>query len=106
MTGAAAAGAAALFPRLVSGVQNANNPRRIDVHHHFIPEAYTAYQRAHPEVGGGGGQRGNGQPAWVLSRDLEDMDKNGTAVALLSITTPGFWFGGIEENRRVMRQCN
>jgi predicted TIM-barrel fold metal-dependent hydrolase len=37
---------------------------------------------------------------------MEDMDKNGTATAILSITTPGFWFGGIEENRKVMRQCN
>ncbi len=115
---------AALFPSLISAAQNAggNNPRRIDVHHHFIPDAYAAYQRAHPEAGGGGapqgggrggqggggarGGQGGGQPAWVLSKDMEDMDKNGTATALLSITTPGFWFGGVEENRKVMRQCN
>jgi predicted TIM-barrel fold metal-dependent hydrolase len=120
VAGAAAAGAAALFPNLASGAQNAgNNPRRIDVHHHFTPEPYVAYTRAHPEAGGGGGpaagarggQRGGqaagqGQPNWVLSKDMEDMDKNGTATAILSITTPGFWFGGIEENRKVMRQCN
>jgi 6-methylsalicylate decarboxylase len=133
VAGAAAAGVAALFPNLVSGAQGGgNNPRRIDVHHHFTPEAYLAYQRAHPEAGGGGlapaggrgGQRGDGgrggqgggagrggapaggPGAWVLERDMEDMDKNGTATAILSITTPGFWFGGIEENRKVMRQCN
>ena len=133
VAGAAAAGVAALFPNLVSGAQgDGNNPRRIDVHHHFTPEAYLAYQRAHPEAGGGGlapaggrgGQRGDGgrggqgggagrggaptggPGAWVLERDMEDMDKNGTATAILSITTPGFWFGGIEENRKVMRQCN
>jgi predicted TIM-barrel fold metal-dependent hydrolase len=124
--GAAAAGMASLFPSLLSSAQNAasNNPRRIDVHHHFTPEVYLAYQRAHPEAGGGGGQpagargaqgcngprggpRGGGaQGAWVLERDLEDMDKNGTAIAILSITTPAFWFGGVEENRKVMRGCN
>ena len=37
---------------------------------------------------------------------MEDMDKNGTATALLSITTPGFWWGSIDDNRRVMRGCN
>src|SRR5262245_38120994 len=98
----AAAGAAALFPHLISGAQNGgSNPRRIDVHHHFLPEVYLAYQRAHPEAGAGGGQRGGGPPAWVLEKDLEDMDKNGTSTAILSITTAnsgaGFWFGGIEE---------
>jgi 6-methylsalicylate decarboxylase len=132
VAGAAAAGVAALFPNLMSGAQGGgNNPRRIDVHHHFTPEPYVAYQRAHPEAGGGGlaaaggrGGRGDGgrggqgggaarggapaggPGAWVLERDLEDMDKNGTATAILSITTPGFWFGGIEEDRKVMRQCN
>src|SRR5262245_58707808 len=62
IAGAAAAGVAALFPNLVSAVQNAsgNNPRRIDVHHHFTPDVYLAYQRAHPEAGGGGGGEGGG----------------------------------------------
>ena len=136
VAGAAAAGVAALFPNLVSGAQaGGNNPRRIDVHHHFTPQVYLDYQRAHPEAGGGGGQaagarggaqRGDGARggqgvgaarggapagaggpgAWVLERDMEDMDKNGTATAIVSITTPAFWFGGIEENRKVMRGCN
>jgi len=110
IAGAATIGAAALFPHLSSATQNAgNNPRRIDVHHHFLPEVFLAYQRAHPEAGAGG-QRGNAPPPWILEKDLEDMDKNGTATAILSITTAnsgaGFWFGGIEENRKVMRGCN
>src|SRR5436309_14071321 len=57
VAGAAATGVAALFPSLVSGAQaGGNNPRRIDVHHHFTPQAYLDYQRAHPEANGGGGQ--------------------------------------------------
>jgi hypothetical protein len=110
IAGAAVAGAAAsLFPLLSSAAQSGNNPRRIDVHHHFLPEVYLAYQRAHPEAGGGG-QRGGGPSPWILQKDLEDMDRNGTRTAILSITTAnsgaGFWFGGIEENRKVMRGCN
>src|SRR5256885_16798900 len=57
VAGAAAAGVAALFPNLVSGAQaGGNNARRIDVHHHFTPQVYLDYQRAHPEATGGGGQ--------------------------------------------------
>ncbi len=71
--------------------------RRIDVHHHFVPDAYFAFERAH-------GRSGLGM--WTLANDLEDMDQNGTATAILSITTPGFDFGEPEEVRRVVRQCN
>src|SRR5262245_52557344 len=61
VAGAAAAGVAALFPSLTSGAQGGgNNPRRIDVHHHFTPEVYLAYTRAHPEAGGGGGGQAGG----------------------------------------------
>jgi 6-methylsalicylate decarboxylase len=34
------------------------------------------------------------------------MDQNGTATAILSITAPGFWFGEVNEVRRVSRECN
>ena len=92
---------------------------RTDVHHHFTPAEYLAFTAAHPGVGGfgrGGGRgRGAGRgsaglgsalPGWKLEEDLEDMDKNGTATAVLSITTPGFWFGSVEEVRKVSRECN
>ena len=116
-----AAGAISLFAGLRAEGQNGKGgPRRIDVHHHFTPEAYTAYQSA---TGGGGGGRGGGRGAgrgagargpafgsafgrWTLSEDLEDMDRNGTATAILSITTPGFPGGTDEEKRKAMRECN
>src|SRR5438093_9572714 len=98
VTTLAAAGTLALFPRLQAEAQNGKGgPRRIDVHHHFTPEAYTAYQAATGRGGAGRGGEGRGAfggtsafPGWTLSQDLEDMDKNGTATAMLSITTPGF----------------
>src|SRR5262249_34162787 len=118
-----AAGAISLFAGLQGRAQNSKgNPRRIDVHHHFTPEAYTAYQAA---TGRGGGARGGGRGAaagrgggargaafgsavagWTLAEDLEDMDKNGTVTAILSITTPGFPGGAAEEKRKAMHECN
>jgi 6-methylsalicylate decarboxylase len=74
------------------------NLNRIDIHHHFIPDSYYKFQRAHA--------RGSDTNQWILSKDLEDMDQAGTALAFLSLTTPGFGFGAVEEVRRVSRECN
>lgn len=124
LTGIAAAGVGALFPWAQALAQKNGNLRRIDVHHHFTPAEYQAFTAAHPGAGGfgrggrgrggngggrggaGGGALGSARAGWVLSEDLEDMDKNGTETAILSITTPGFWFGETEEVRKVMRACN
>jgi len=78
------------------GAQN-QGTRRIDVHHHFVPDVYFAYQRRH-------------NPAavnlWSLSKDLDDMDRFGTATAMLSITQPAFNLGDRDEIRTVARECN
>lgn len=95
---------------LLGKAQPSANPRRIDVHHHFTPPAYLQFLKAHNQGGGVQAGRGGGLSAaykgWTLAEDLEDMDKSGTAVALLSITTPGFLFGEKEEVRKVSRECN
>ena len=99
--------AAALLPCLKSAAQSARSPRRIDVHHHFTPPAYVAFAKANNQSPGlmMGNRGGPGSP-WDLAKDLEDMDKAGTAAGIVSITTPGFWFGKQEEVRKVMRECN
>jgi predicted TIM-barrel fold metal-dependent hydrolase len=106
LAGAAAFGAVAL-----SGVSNAasNAQRRIDVHHHCSPQVYEDFMKAHGQATGmrlGGGPGGAAFPRWNLASDLEDMDKSGTQLAILSMTTPGFWFGARDEVRKVMRSCN
>src|SRR5580692_3907151 len=58
----------------------AANPGRIDIHHHFQPDVYFDFQRAHG--------KGFDTNQWSLSKDLEDMDQAGTAIAFLSLTTP------------------
>ena len=75
------------------------SPHRIDVHHHLCPPDYLAAVSRH-------------QPmvpilaAWSLQKSLDDMAQAGVATAMLSITTPGFWFGDAGETRRLVRLCN
>src|SRR5512142_2273162 len=71
-------------------------PHRIDVHHHLFPPAYrTAI-----------GSRAAGQPAWSPAQSVEEMDKGGIATSLLSVSSPGVWFGDVEEGRRLARIVN
>jgi hypothetical protein len=72
-------------------------PCRIDVHHHFIPDAYFAYQQKYDLA------RAN---PWSLNKDLDDMDKFGTQTAILSITYPAFSKGEPDEIRNIARACN
>jgi predicted TIM-barrel fold metal-dependent hydrolase len=74
-------------------------PHRIDVHHHFVPPLYKAEMNKRRPM----------QPCmqqWTVQGSVEDMDKAGTALAMVSITTPGLHFGNAEEARRLTRICN
>jgi predicted TIM-barrel fold metal-dependent hydrolase len=97
--GLATLGAAALIQNGQSAAQTTvQTARWIDVHHHFAPPAYVAFEKAH--------NKAVDDIPWILSKDLEDMDQNGTATAILSVSSPGFWFGQRDEIRRVARECN
>jgi len=79
---------------LAKGAQAA--PHRIDVHHHLFPPAYrTAI-----------GNLAAGQPAWSPAQSVEEMDKGGIATSLLSISSPGVWFGEVEQARKLARIVN
>ena len=98
LTGLGALGAAALLPTL-SLAQTGIRPFRIDVHHHFSSPGFVA------EVT----KRGLGNPnmrKWTPEVSLEEMEKGGTATAVLSITRPGVWFGDIAVARRLSRESN
>jgi len=74
-------------------------PHRIDVHHHFVPPAYRDEMNKKRPM----------QPcmqAWSVQNSIDDMDKAGTQTAMVSITTPGLYFGHVEEARRLSRLCN
>ena len=75
----------------------------VDVHHHLCAPAYVdeVSRRVgmHPFA-----ERTlrNGTP----QKSLEDMDKAGVTRSIVSLTTPGVWFGDAAEARRLARQTN
>jgi len=74
-------------------------PQRIDVHHHYLSPEFLEAGSAHRAF----------PPSsrdWTVQRSLEDMDAAGVATALLSVPTPGVYFGDAEAARRLARSCN
>jgi predicted TIM-barrel fold metal-dependent hydrolase len=43
---------------------------------------------------------------WSVDRSLDDMDRAGVELAILSMTTPGLWFGDRAVARTLARDCN
>ncbi len=77
----------------------------IDVHHHFVPPFYLSENRDRIAASGGG--RIN--PAWLSwapEQAIAAMDKQGVATALLSLTTPGVWFGDPQAAAQTARRAN
>ncbi len=79
-------------------------PRRIiDVHHHIMPPFYIhEHRRDQMKVGPGITQIFE----WTPQQAIERMDGSGVATSILSISTPGPWFGQVQEGRRLSRQIN
>jgi predicted TIM-barrel fold metal-dependent hydrolase len=74
----------------------APTPHRIDVHHHLFPPAYrTAI-----------GSQAAALPAWSPAQSIEEMDKGGIATSVLSLSSPGVWFGDADQARRLSRIVN
>ena len=80
----------------------ADNPRRIDVHHHVLPPVYKVKARDRLSYGG--------DPSalfdWTPERALAAMDEHGVETAVGSISTPGIWFGNDADARVLARECN
>ena len=74
-------------------------PHRIDVHHHFNTPRWVAAvatrERLNPRA-----------RDWTAAQSIEEMDRNGVATSLLSITNPGLFFGDSEATRALARDCN
>jgi predicted TIM-barrel fold metal-dependent hydrolase len=97
----AALGATAALP----AAAGAAGPGRVDVHHHFFPPDYLGPLAQWGEREGFGGLQPP-QRDWSVERDLAEMERTGTATAILSISTPGVWFGDVDAARRIARRCN
>jgi predicted TIM-barrel fold metal-dependent hydrolase len=87
------AGSALMPSAPASATSPANS---IDVHHHFVPPPYLkSLSFAMPPI-----------RDWTPARDIEDLDRAGTRLAMLSVTTPGLWFGDVDKTKSMTRLCN
>jgi 6-methylsalicylate decarboxylase len=76
------------------------NARRLDLHHHFGTPAWIRMTNA---------KKSQGYQIWqpyTPAKAIEDMDRGGVRMSLISVTTPGIWFGDKEETRRLARELN
>jgi predicted TIM-barrel fold metal-dependent hydrolase len=96
---------AAVLPCGVAFGQD-GGPKLIDTHHHFYPPDYQRAwldwedQRKLPHF--------PGQVAWSKQNAIEEMDKHGVRVGVLSLaSTPGLWFNtGPESAAKMVRACS
>ena len=87
------------------------SPSRIDVHAHYAPPAWVRVIDAEKSRGVFGNADIVGAfKDWTPSKSIEQMDRAGVATSIVSITTPGVWFGAkespVEATRQLARQCN
>ena len=102
ITGTAAVGAGAV---LMSASGNAERAHRIDVHHHIFPRSIMDLtERLFP----GGGRQGPPPTIkeWTPSLMLDEMDRNGVAIAIGSQPGPGPWMNTPAVARQIIRAWN
>lgn len=80
-------------------------PGMIDVHHHLVPPFYLT-ENLERITGSGGGQINPAWLSWKPERALEAMDQSGVATSVLSLTSPGVWFGDPQAARKTARRVN
>lgn len=71
----------------------------VDVHHHVLPPEFvkaTVGRFVNPAV----------VNRWSLGRAIEEMDENGVAMAMASITQPGVWLGERDAAVALARSSN
>jgi predicted TIM-barrel fold metal-dependent hydrolase len=79
--------------------------RRIDVHQHYVSPDYLAVLASQPQ-GTIGAQVANTFRTYTPARNIEEMDKAGVAVGMVSPTAPAAWFGNVEQARKIAREMN
>jgi hypothetical protein len=64
----------------------------VDVHHHMVSPFW--FEEVKDIIAAqGGGRIVPNWFGWSPEKAIAEMDKNGIAVAILSMSTPGIWFG-------------
>jgi len=81
------------------------NDGLIDVHHHLIPPFYLAEYRDKIATSRGG-QITTAWLDWSPEKAIQAMDEANVATAVLSLSSPGVWFGDSEAAIRTARRVN
>jgi 6-methylsalicylate decarboxylase len=79
--------------------------RLIDVHSHMIPPFYLEQNRERI-AGSRGGEISRAWLEWSPQQTLDAMDQYGVETSMLSLSTPGVWFGDAQEARTLARKVN
>ena len=100
LAGLTALGAGPLLPACQTAATDTagtpGKPFRIDVHHHYVPEAYVAALKTHKI-----------RPVqWSVQMSLEELDKSGIATGMISPPPPGITFGDPAFRRKLARDIN
>ena len=80
----------------------ANDRRRIDCHQHVLFDEY----KSGLEVQGIHGSGERGWPEWSAAAMLDVMDANEIDGAVVSIASPGTYFGDLDATKRLVGRCN
>lgn len=80
------------------------NTHRIDTHHHIYPPIYVSRQEA--QVRATTHVLFAKVQAWSPKQAVETMDANDIATSIVSMSSPGVWFGDNKAAREVARACN
>ena len=75
---------------------------RIDTHQHHVPDFYVKAL----ETIGVHGSGENPWPKWNLAQSLEVMDRKGIDASVMSISSPGVYFGDAVFAATLARDCN
>lgn len=79
------------------------NPHKIDVHQHVFPPRYlAALERMGVQEEAGG----IAFPQWSPAAAIETMDRFGIQAGILSVSSPGVWFGDAAVARDLARLSN
>ncbi len=81
-----------------------STPGLIDVHHHHLPPFWVEENRE--RITAGFGVMRSPWFTWTPERAVEAMDRSGVQLGILSVTSPGVWYGEAQPSRRAARLVN
>ncbi|CAD5109912.1 amidohydrolase family protein [Zestomonas carbonaria] len=100
--GLPALGAPAELPKSTPPQEARAAAGRIDVHHHLLPPFYAEALRRQ----GLDRIAGVALPDWSPEQSLALLDTQGMQTAILSLSSPGVWFGEARAAAELARRCN